>query len=97
MDKMKIEREAPRSEPIWAHLIPVLEYAVEQGCRFKTGNFEHPFTSTKNGLMCHMNGSVSMEDLDAKFALPPTIEFGGPHNHCLWDKRSNITLCIHRG
>lgn len=96
MSKITISAESPIGEPIHAHFMPLIEFALAKGCRFDTTWLERPFHATRNGSECKMYGNLSMEDIAKHFELPPTITIGGPHNRCLWDRENNIQLCIFR-
>ena len=95
MSKTKIQAESPKDEPTYAHLMPIIEYALEKGCCFDTTWLERPFHATRNGLECDMYGSMSIEEVLAHFELPETIKLGGQNNRCILDKENNIQFCIH--
>jgi len=96
MSKTKMLATSPQGEPSYAHLLPIVEYAIEQGCRFETGWPDRPFHATRNGFECDMLGTLTMEDIAVHFELPVTIKIGGPHDRCIWDRENNIKLCIYR-
>jgi len=48
----RIETEAHISKPIYDHLRPVLNYALDKGCRFTKTTHSLPFSSTPNGEYC---------------------------------------------
>lgn len=96
MTKIKIKPNSAEGEPIWAHLVPLVEFAISKGCSFNGTSAQKPFQATKSGDVCNLRGSVTMEDIEAHFDLPDTFIFGGPHRRCVRDKAQNITLCIFR-
>jgi len=90
----RIETEAHISKPIYDHLRPVLNYALDKGCRFTKTTHSLPFSSTPNGEYCEMEGPLTMAQLKEVFDFPETIEITSGNRECLWDKKNNITLCI---
>jgi len=96
MSKTKIRAEASIGEPIHAHFMPIIRFALDKGCRFDTTWLERPFAATKNGAVFNMYGNLSMAGVAAHFELPETIKIGGPHDRCIWDRKNNIKLCIYR-
>ena len=94
MSKIKIQEASDIGEPVWLHLAPVVEYAIEKGCEFKLGHPLKPFASTKSGDQCVLVGNLTMDDLQSAFEFPDTIQFGKAVPNCFYDKKHHISLCI---
>lgn len=96
VNKIKIKEYSDVNEPYYTHLIPIVDYAIENGCHYTDTNAKRPFASTKSGFICHLTGKLKMQDVAQNFELPETIVVGGHNQACLFDLENNIQLCIYR-
>ena len=94
MNQQKIEI-APSSDGghIWGHLLPIVSFCLDNGCKLDLTTPEAPFYQGRDGsAICHMVGDITTHDISEKFALPESITLNEGR---ISDKRSPVDIIIY--
>ena len=89
-----ITDELGRDEADGANLKPLLDYLLANGASYRDSyQTVRPFTTTKNGSECLLDGGPSMADVRERFDFQGDFGFDVPFGGCIWDRRNNAFVC----
>ncbi len=78
---------------IWGHLLPIVEYCLDNGCKVDLKTPESPFYQGRDGAaICYLVGDISIQNITDIFLFPDSVTCKDGH---IADKKNPVNIIIY--